>query len=304
MDALAASSAAAMNAGMFLWLIIKFSLSQLGALPKTSDSTPASGETSVKSPKKSTEKNSINLPASIRPLLPLLSAVLLVGIILGSSYFYSHCDNLAHQMSHPQILVQGRDKNGNAVIIDDFMRSYLWLKDNTPPDSRIMSWWDYGYQINGVANRTTIADGNTWNHEHIALLGKALVSPEKKAWRIARHLADYVLIWTTRFAGMMGDDLAKMPHMGNIAGSVYKDVPRQGYYMDENGRPSDLMKRSLLYKLTVHGLMPGTEPLMYYKEVYTSPNRMVRIYEILNTAPRHPFGTYDPKLELGKFEGQ
>ena len=31
--------------------------------------------------------------------------------------------------------------------------------------------WDYGYQISGVANRTTIADGNTWNHEHIALLG-------------------------------------------------------------------------------------------------------------------------------------
>jgi asparagine N-glycosylation enzyme membrane subunit Stt3 len=21
------------------------------------------------------------------------------------------------------------------------------------------AWWDYGYQINGVANRTTIADG-------------------------------------------------------------------------------------------------------------------------------------------------
>ena len=35
-----------------------------------------------------------------------------------------------------------------------------------------MAWWDYGYQISGVANRTTIADGNTWNHEHIALLGK------------------------------------------------------------------------------------------------------------------------------------
>ena len=25
-----------------------------------------------------------------------------------------------------------------------------------------MAWWDYGYQINGIANRTTIADGNTW----------------------------------------------------------------------------------------------------------------------------------------------
>ena len=36
-----------------------------------------------------------------------------------------------------------------------------------------MAWWDYGYQISGIANRTTIADGNTWNHEHIATLDAA-----------------------------------------------------------------------------------------------------------------------------------
>ena len=57
-----------------------------------------------------------------------------------------------------------------------------------------MAWWDYGYQINGIAERTTLADGNTWNHEHIALLGRALVSHEQVAWETARHLADYVLL--------------------------------------------------------------------------------------------------------------
>ena len=58
--------------------------------------------------------------------------------------------------------------------------------------------WDYGYQISQIANRTTLADGNTWNHEHIALLGKILVSPVKDSHAIARHLADYVLVWSTR----------------------------------------------------------------------------------------------------------
>jgi len=253
-------------------------------------------------PKRASPNNLFEVPEALRKLFPLIAVVLLIGLASGSYTFYNHCDELAHQMSHPQILVQGRNSEGEPVIIDDFMRSYYWLRDNTPEDSRIMAWWDYGYQINGVANRTTIADGNTWNHEHIALLGKALVSPEKKAWRIARHLADYVLVWTTRFAGMYGDDLAKMPHMGNIAGSVYKDVPRTGYQMDDKGRPSELMRNSLLYKLSVAGLIPGSEPLTYYKEVYTSPNKMVRIYKILNTAPRHPFGSYSPALELGKFE--
>jgi len=66
-----------------------------------------------------------------------------------------------------------------------------------------MTWWDYGYQINGIAERTTLADGNTWNHEHIALF---LVSNEEIAWETTRHLADYVLCWSTRHSGSMGDD--------------------------------------------------------------------------------------------------
>ena len=82
-----------------------------------------------------------------------------------------------------------------------------------------MAWWDYGYQITAIANRTTIADGNTWNHEHIALLGKALTTNEEEGYQIARHLADYVLIW----GGGGGDDLAKSPHLARIANSVYRD---------------------------------------------------------------------------------
>lgn len=83
----------------------------------------------------------------------------------------------------------------------------------------------------GIARRTTLADGNTWNHEHIALIGKCLVSNETVSYEITKYLADYVLIWTTRFAGMGADDIAKMPHMGNIAGSVFPEVPRQGSRM-------------------------------------------------------------------------
>lgn len=55
--------------------------------------------------------------------------------------------------------------------------------------------------LSGIGNRTTIADGNTWNHEHIALLGRTLTMPEKEGHRVARHLADYILVW----AGGGGD---------------------------------------------------------------------------------------------------
>lgn len=35
-----------------------------------------------------------------------------------------------------------------------------------------MSWWDYGYQITAMGNRTVIVDNNTWNNTHIATVGE------------------------------------------------------------------------------------------------------------------------------------
>ena len=50
-----------------------------------------------------------------------------------------------------------------------------------------------------------------------------MTSPEKEAHRIARHLADYVLVWT----GGGGDDVAKSPHLRRIANSVYRGLCRE-----------------------------------------------------------------------------
>ena len=55
-------------------------------------------------------------------------------------------------------------------ILDDFREAYYWLRQNTHDRARVMSWWDYGYQIAGMANRTTLVDNNTWNNSHIAMV--------------------------------------------------------------------------------------------------------------------------------------
>merc|ERR1712107_490947 len=107
-------------------------------------------------------------------------------------------------------------------IIDDYLVSYTWLREKTPSDSRVLAWWDYGYQITGIANRTSIADGNTWNHEHIALIGRILSNPEKRAHNIAKHLADYVLVWAGN--GGQQDDLRISTHFARISNSVWPDI--------------------------------------------------------------------------------
>ena len=56
------------------------------------------------------------------------------------------------------------------MILDDFREAYYWLRQNTADEARVMSWWDYGYQIAGMGNKTTLVDNNTWNNSHIALV--------------------------------------------------------------------------------------------------------------------------------------
>ena len=52
-------------------------------------------------------------------------------------------------MSNPSITAIGQRKDGSIVKVDDYREACWWLRDNTPEDSRILAWWDYGYQITG-----------------------------------------------------------------------------------------------------------------------------------------------------------
>ena len=149
-----------------------------------------------------------------------MSFVLLLSLYFSAFAFNTYCWRISFHMSHPSIIQMAQKSDGTVVKIDDYREAYNWIRENTPEDSRVMAWWDYGYQIAAIANRTTIADGNTWNHEHIALLGKIFTTNVDEAHSIARHLADYFLVW----AGGGGDDLAKSPHLARIANSVYRDL--------------------------------------------------------------------------------
>lgn len=212
-----------------------------------------------------------------------IGVYLVYKTIHKADQFKSVCHAIAKQISHPTIITKGQNRQtGATVIVDDYREAYFWIRDKTPEDARIMAWWDYGYQITGIANRTTIADGNTWNHEHIALLGRILTGPEKDAHRIARHLADYVLVW----AGGGGDDVAKSPHLKRIANSVYRGLCSEptcrSFSVRRGGVPSTQMSESLLFKLHSNGLVPGVQAdPNRWKEVFRSRYGKVRIYKIL-----------------------
>ncbi len=83
----------------------------------------------------------------------------------------------AEAYSSPSIVLAARGAGGSKIIFDDFREAYYWLRQNTAENAKVMSWWDYGYQITAMANRTILVDNNTWNNSHIAQVGKVRLIP-------------------------------------------------------------------------------------------------------------------------------
>lgn len=237
-----------------------------------------------------------------RPLRAVIAwMILVVGFREGKPYvteFINHCDTIAGHMSSPQIMFENQDRMGNKIIIRDYLDGYLWVKKNTPKDSRVIAWWDYGYQITGIAERTSIADGNTWNHEHIATLGRILTSNEKKSHKAMRHIADYALVW----AGGQGDDLGKSPHLARIGNSVFPDhcgdddplCHKFSFYRD--GKPTPMMAESFLYRAVKHNLEPGvTLNPKLWKEVHTTKYGLMRVFKVQNASQESKEWIANPK---------
>ena len=236
-----------------------------------------------------------------KPLRVARVAVALTLLSLGSSRvasFWSYSRDIARGMSQPSVMFKGQLNDGRTIIVKDYVEAYHWLRDNTPEDARVMAWWDYGYQIAGIANRTSIADGNTWNHEHIANLARTMTATEEKAHRVIRHLADYVLVWS----GGGADDMAKSPHLFRIGKSIGHDTGtvdmheiQSKFGVDQYGRPTPLMAQSLLYKLVS---FQGSVSDQRFEEVYTSRYRKVRIYKVVNVSDKSKRWAADPANRL------
>lgn len=181
------------------------------------------------------------------------------SIITGSvtaylMLFVLHCTWVtSNAYSSPSVVLASRMPDGSQHIIDDYREAYYWLRQNTPQDAKIMSWWDYGYQIGGMADRITLVDNNTWNNTHIATVGKAMSSREEVSYPILRqHDVDYVLVVFGGLLGYSGDDINKFLWMVRIAEGIWPDevkerdffTARGEYRVDDEATPT--MRNSLM----------------------------------------------------------
>lgn len=231
-----------------------------------------------------------------------VAGLLFIGFLMARFMF--HGSLLAADVySSPSVILSNRDyTTGSKTIIDDFREAYYWIRQNTPEDAKIVSWWDYGYQLAGFSNRTTLVDNNTWNHTHIAQVGRIMASTEEGAYELLDELdANYVLVVFGGKTGYSGDDINKFLWMLRIAANAFphlkeSDFTINGYAVDS--RISPALKNSIMYKLsyyrywedhgqrgkgydTVRNSFIGytNYKLQYFEEVFTSARWLVRIFK-------------------------
>ncbi|KAG0129728.1 Oligosaccharyl transferase STT3 subunit-domain-containing protein [Tuber indicum] len=270
---------------------------------------PAVGAQSVDERKEKKPRVNI-LSASKDSIIGIYSKASSIAVIAAFSIylfvFVLHCTWVtSNAYSSPSVVLASRLPDGSQHIIDDYREAYYWLRKNTPDDAKIMSWWDYGYQIGGMADRTTLVDNNTWNNTHIATVGKAMSSREEVAYPILRqHDVDYVLVIFGGLLGYSGDDINKFLWMIRIAEGVWPDevkerdffTPRGEYRVDDGA--TDTMKNSIMYKMSYYNYqslfpagqaqdrvrnakLPAVGPtLSILDEAFTSENWIVRIYKV------------------------
>lgn len=102
--------------------------------------------------------------------------VVVLNVVFLLMFFVFHCTWVtSNAYSSPSVVLASTNPDGSQHIIDDFREAYYWLRQNTPQDAVVMSWWDYGYQIAGMADRPTLVDNNTWNNS------KSMIHPSLKA---------------------------------------------------------------------------------------------------------------------------
>lgn len=263
--------------------------------------------------------------------VPYPIAMIGMGIITMILILYAlHCVYVSAEMySAPSIVLQGArgPGGGRPYVFDDFREAYAWLRHNTKETDVVASWWDYGYQTTAMANRTVVVDNNTWNTTHIATVGRAMSSPEKKAWQIYRSLdVEYVFVVFGGLIGYPSDDINKFLWMVRIGGGVYPEIQEPDYLTPQgeyrvDGSGSATMLNSLMYKLTYYkfaeatsnmGAQPGFDrvrnavigklhfSLRHFEEVFTSDHWMMRIYRVKQPPNRGYWSKRKPVKGKGK----
>lgn len=153
-------------------------------------------------------------------------------------------------------------------VVPAWLKALGWMRDNLPPDAVVACWWDYGYWITVLGNRTSIVDNATLNSTQIGEVAYAfMTSNETEAYLTLRKLgATHVLVFVTHAGSPAGaggqvprllgfGEEAKWPWMLRIANQVGYNF-NETEYLTEQGEPTDKFWETTLGKMIPYKPQP------------------------------------------------
>ncbi|MGD2142014.1 MAG: STT3 domain-containing protein, partial [Candidatus Bathyarchaeota archaeon] len=156
----------------------------------------------------------------------------------------------------------------------DWLQALSWMRDNLPDEAVVVSWWDYGYWIEEVAGKTTLADGATFNRSQISYIGRIMMLNQSESLPLLEaYDATHIVVFNTFYPG---NPEQQWPFGDNVKWQWMVEIPGLNIseYLDETGRPAGKYQESTLYNLMNLTPGPGFNP------VYVSDFRYVLVYEI------------------------
>ncbi len=119
--------------------------------------------------------------------------VIIVALLLVPTVYPANGNWISIPKSPPTILNGG---SNYAISTNDWPATLDWIKNNTPTKSVIASWWDYGYWIQTLGGRTTLADNATLDTNTIAKIAKIFLSSPDEGWKMLHDWgANYILVY-------------------------------------------------------------------------------------------------------------
>jgi len=161
----------------------------------------------------------------------------------------------------------------------DWPHAMAWLKENVSSDSIVAAWWDYGYWIEAMANKTTLADGATQNPYQLKDLARIMMLPENESLPLMqKYDVDYIIVFitydpTNQQLWGYGDE-GKWQAMATIGGfnvtDFYEINPATGGYSYTAAYTNSTLVR----------LMSGSASTDHFTLAYASDYGFVLIYKV------------------------
>jgi len=206
---------------------------------------------------------SVNFSGKIKYPIKI-SYVLLIIFLFSLPLVFPTNYNWINASDSPPVIFTGATQNPPS---NDWLETLTWIKLNTPENAVIASWWDYGYWITTLSDRTTIVDNATLSTIQIQRMAQMLMSTPDNSWNILKEMnADYVVIFLSvqkindnvedkLYVLGQGGDESKSPWFAQIG-----DFPVERFYESDLATPNNYFDEQ-----TMLGKMIPFSTAVYYE---------------------------------------